>query len=409
MQFEPIDTLAAGKVAARWQLDPARGEVSYQPGWAHWLGFGDDADVGATRFWRSRVHPDDLSPMLGALNAYIEGWHAAYESRFRLLDGQGVYRLMFSRGVSAQRDASGRVRSIRGVLEDLSREPSAGWAAAPVPVLPEQHLQTLQVAPVGLLRVEHGLVRWANAAFCDLVGVPAARLVGRPVARLFCGSMPPTGSVEIELLQFDGRRRWVQLSGSRVPGQGDAVVLACTDVTGLRARCDTAEHLASHDPLTGLANRRLLQLRLEQALGMARRERQRVALAYLDLDHFKRVNDTLGHAVGDQLLAVLGRRMQSSVRPQDTVARIGGDEFVVLLAGLDDETEAEAVLRRLMAEVGREVEVGIATSLRVSLSAGLVISDPGCVAAADLLSRADRTMFAAKQERDRLLVLRTED
>jgi diguanylate cyclase (GGDEF)-like protein len=404
MQFDPLYAPTGGP-ASRWDLDPVRGEVRYPAEWKRWLQLGDASELDSTRFWRSRVHPDDLLPMLGALTAYLEGWRSSYEARFRLLDGLGHYRPMLSRGETTERDATGRIVRLAGVLCDLSRAPAP--PAPPRAAAPGgEHAQVLQAAPVGLLRVEHGLVRWANAAFCDLIGAPAAAFIGRPLTRLLPVPLDVgAGPLEVPLQRLDGGHRWVQFSLAHLPGRADVSVLACVDIGALKARHDEVEHLALHDALTGLPNRRLLQLRLEQALEIAGREGTRVALAYLDLDDFKGVNDRFGHAAGDRLLCMLGHRMRTAVRPQDTVARVGGDEFVVLLAGLQAEAEAEAVLGRLMTEVGVEVRLDGGGSVRAAVSAGLVFAPAGPACPVALMAAADAAMFAVKQAGgDRLAV-----
>jgi len=143
-------------------------------------------------------------------------------------------------------------------------------------------------------------------------------------------------------------------------------------------------HDALHDPLTGLANRVLLRDRLEHALARSAREGEPTGVAFVDLDHFKEVNDLHGHAAGDALLAELGRRMRAAVRPADTVARYGGDEFVVVCEGVD--AEAMALLgRRLLDAVRQPLALGAARH-RISASVGLAlgVEDPdGLIAAAD--------------------------
>lgn len=385
--------------AARWWLRPVAGEVRYDPSWKRWLSYPEDNECDSTRFWRAQVHPEDLAPMLGALNACLEGWRPFYKARFRLRDGAGHYRPMWSRSDGVERDTAGHVLCLQGVLHDLSQ----GVPTPPEPVRPVvslEHAQILHTAPVGLLRVEHGLVRWANAAFCELIGVPAAMLVGRPLARLFHEAPPlPSAKAEAQLQRPDGERRWVQLSMASLPGCQDTLVVSCADIGDLRERHTQAEHLALHDALTGLANRRLLGRRLDQALGVAGQEGAMVALVYLDLDNFKHVNDALGHAAGDHLLGQVGARMCAAVRPQDTVARVGGDEFVVLLAGLRQVEEAEAIAQRLIEGVGAEVDLGDGRRVVASVSAGVAFGVPGRTSAAELLTHADRAMFEAKRDR----------
>jgi diguanylate cyclase (GGDEF)-like protein len=157
-------------------------------------------------------------------------------------------------------------------------------------------------------------------------------------------------------------------------------------------------HRASHDPLTGLPNRALLAETLDGALGARPGYGEEVALLVCDVDHFKRVNDTYGHSVGDLLLVELARRLRQSVRVEDLVARISGDEFVVLLARADP-LAVDAVCERILTTVGRPVRVtesGSSREIEASLSVGLAVAGPGTTAT-HLFAAADMALYEAKR------------
>nr|WP_231134916.1 bifunctional diguanylate cyclase/phosphodiesterase [Motilibacter deserti] len=171
-----------------------------------------------------------------------------------------------------------------------------------------------------------------------------------------------------------------------------------------RSRLDQAIRAqALHDPLTGLPNRSLLLDRLEHALATARRDGSRVGLLFCDVDRLKPVNDLLGHAAGDGLLLALAERLRGAARSGDTVARFGGDEFVVLCPDLADEREALAIAGRLLTAVGQPLALG-GQELRPSLSIGVALSSPGregpapATAAAVLLRDADDAMYRSKAD-----------
>lgn len=162
------------------------------------------------------------------------------------------------------------------------------------------------------------------------------------------------------------------------------------------------EHQAYHDTLTGLPNRRLLQDRLDKALAYATRHHGHGALMFLDLDHFKKVNDSLGHHAGDLLLKEMARRIGGMLREEDTVARIGGDEFVVLLPDLGTDLRAATNEARLLAErlcqtLARAGSAG-GRSYQVSASIGIVLFPDGNQQAVDILKYADTAMYRAKGE-----------
>jgi len=158
------------------------------------------------------------------------------------------------------------------------------------------------------------------------------------------------------------------------------------------------QHMAQHDSLTGLANRALFSDRLNQALAAARRDQTRLALLFLDLDHFKPVNDDYGHAVGDELLKVVAQRMLACVRESDTVARIGGDEFVLALRNVDVDAgqAALAVAEKIREALVRVFEID-GKALHISCSIGVAIYPEHGADDITLAGRADQAMYLAKQ------------
>ena len=158
---------------------------------------------------------------------------------------------------------------------------------------------------------------------------------------------------------------------------------------------DRARHMALHDALTGLPNRRLLEDRLTQSLAQARREGWQVAVMFLDLDRFKSINDTLGHGVGDDILREMAQRLTRVLRESDTVARVGGDEFVVVLPHAQAEVEIAPIAAKLMAELSAPCMVG-ERELRVTASIGVSVFPIDGDDPARLLSYADAAMYHAK-------------
>jgi diguanylate cyclase (GGDEF)-like protein len=162
-----------------------------------------------------------------------------------------------------------------------------------------------------------------------------------------------------------------------------------------RRRLETElEHQAHHDPLTGLCNRRLFYLRLEQARVQARADGQAFAVLFLDLDEFKTINDSLGHAVGDEVLCEVAARLTRALRDQDTIARLGGDEFAMLIADVGGDGEVGAVARRLL-ELLRPPHLAGGRELALRASVGIALSH-GVETTEEILRQADMAMYAAK-------------
>jgi diguanylate cyclase (GGDEF)-like protein/PAS domain S-box-containing protein len=173
-------------------------------------------------------------------------------------------------------------------------------------------------------------------------------------------------------------------------------VILLVDITPMKTYQRQLESMAHFDALTQLPNRQLLQDRLHQAMSQAQRRRQALAVVFVDLDGFKAVNDQHGHAVGDSLLVVLAQRMKGALRDGDTLARIGGDEFVAVLVDLNHSEDADPVLERLLQAAADPVIVG-ETVLRVSASMGIALFPRDGTHADLLLRRADQSMYLAKQ------------
>lgn len=155
------------------------------------------------------------------------------------------------------------------------------------------------------------------------------------------------------------------------------------------------ESLALNDPLTGLANRRLLAERMSMALAHARRNKSAMALVYLDLDGFKQINDTLGHGVGDVLLKMVAGRLVATVREEDTVARLGGDEFVIALRDVGDADRAATVALKVIEAVSQPYDIE-GQSVRITTSAGISIYPVHGEDADTLMKSADRALYEAK-------------
>jgi diguanylate cyclase (GGDEF)-like protein len=156
------------------------------------------------------------------------------------------------------------------------------------------------------------------------------------------------------------------------------------------------EHLAHHDPLTGLPNRRLVQDRMERALQLARRNKEQFAVMVVDLDRFKVINDTYGHATGDEVLRAVAARLGASIRKADTVARHGGDEFIVLLPELRQAQDALSVAEKVIAGVSAPIDVE-GRLYHVGASVGLAVYPEDAGDVEELLRRADDAMYVAKQ------------
>ena len=178
-------------------------------------------------------------------------------------------------------------------------------------------------------------------------------------------------------------------------GQVVGIFALAQDITRRKQSEERLLTAALHDPLTGLANRQLLADRVSLAIANARRNKSALAVVYLDLDGFKEVNDTLGHDAGDKLLETVARRLSAAVREVDTVARVGGDEFVIALWQVNGAPDAASVASKLIRTVSKPFQVGERT-VRITISAGVGIYPAHGEDAATLLKSADLALHEAK-------------
>jgi diguanylate cyclase (GGDEF)-like protein len=176
---------------------------------------------------------------------------------------------------------------------------------------------------------------------------------------------------------------------------GNGIAITSRDVTEHRRRSDHVNYLAHHDHLTGLANRMLLHERLRQAIFRAQKQGQKVAVFLLDIDSFKQINDSLGHANGDVLLATIGQRLLSSVRESDTVARIGGDEFVIVMPEFRTIQDVERCGQQIIRNTSQPVEID-GRAINLTLSVGVSIFPEGGRTVEELLRNSDAAMYNVK-------------
>lgn len=263
----------------------------------------------------------------------------------------------------------------------------------------DQELRFTQISGAGLSLLGESLPGALGAHFWDLPGlegVPAEQWV---LHRSLVEARKPFRDFVIQFVAGDGERRWFSCSGNPVFDEAHRFLGyhgVASEITERIRAAERYRHLAYHDSLTGLPNRRLLADRLEQAIALARRRESLVAVMLLDLDSFKAINDTDGHAVGDAVLATMAHRLRTAVREADTVARIGGDEFVVLLPEIESEADATAIAEKIITAVRAPLDSPV-RSYRIGVSIGIAFFPEDGENGERLLQRADAAMYRAKE------------
>jgi diguanylate cyclase (GGDEF)-like protein/PAS domain S-box-containing protein len=251
---------------------------------------------------------------------------------------------------------------------------------------------------IALMTEDHCITR-VNAACERLLGRGAPELVGHPAGELIPDAAGDDGDqYEVHFTRPDGSEVWCRVNRTPLAAgvrAGPRLVLTqIEDITLLRTMQAQFAHAATHDQLTGLPNRALVLDRLTEVLVDAEKSGRRVAVLFCDVDHFKQINDTLGHAAGDQLLTEIGRNLASTARHRDIVGRFGGDEFVLVAYPMPTEAKATALAARVMRTVRRPVEL-CGEPVVASLSIGVALSGPDD-SADSILAAADQALYTAK-------------
>ncbi|WP_284734411.1 EAL domain-containing response regulator [Sphingosinicella terrae] len=276
-----------------------------------------------------------------------------------------------------------------------------------------QYRRLFETATDGILLLDSlsGEVTDANPAFVAMVGLPRNLLVGRVLneigsfravgaAKSCLSDLHEFGSIKYDdwvLQSGDGSPIAVEVVGSCYEADGSPIVqFSFRNISDRRAAEARALYMAHHDALTGLPNRLLLADRLKMAMANARRNHKRAAVLMLDLDHFKHINDSLGHHIGDKLLEGVAARLRSSLRATDTAARIGGDEFVVILPDLENAEDPAIVAEKIRGLLADPFVIGN-LDLRIGCSIGVSVYPGDGEDGGALLRAADIAMYHAKE------------
>ncbi len=275
----------------------------------------------------------------------------------------------------------------------------------------------LDAAVEGIVTInERGIVESFNPAAEQMFHYEASEVIGRNVKMLMpepyasehdgyvgrymsSGHARLIGNRELIAVRKDGSRFPIEISLTEIRvGKKRNFTGFVRDITERKLAEEHVRHLAHFDGLTDIPNRMFFYDRLGQAINLARRDRHKVALLYLDLDRFKNVNDSLGHDAGDELLKKVAARIRGVLRESDTVARVGGDEFAVILPSVAESGDAAEVVKKIIASLSRPFDLaGFSEPVRIGSSVGIAIYPSDGEDAGALVKAADSAMYNAKQ------------
>jgi len=358
------------------------------------------------RHLKPRLHPEDLPLLRRALVEHMKGKSDGYQIEYRVRHADGHWVWVEDRGRAVERDAQGRVLRMLGTRRDISawkrREEEQRLAAT-----------VFEAASEGIVILDPDYLLIAvNRAFSQVTGYRADELLGQSVASLINSrearrqyqlirqELEQSGCWQGELIETrkNGELypQWLQLNVVRDSrGAVSHIVGFFADLSSRREAEERLRYLSHYDELTGLANRSLFKERLHEASQRARQSGRSLALLHIDLDRFKMLNDSLGHEVADQLLRQMSRRLTQAVPEADTIARLSGDEFAVLLDSYTSLSSLARTASRLLAKLRLPMTVG-GQELVLSASLGISLLPENAREISALISQANMAMQHAK-------------
>ena len=408
----PYEALLENIAHVVYRLDLVSGRFEYISGAAAKL-FGLELDAireAGADLVGSHMLPGDYESALARIReaaAGRPGQRTVLSVDYRLVGADGRLRHCHD-SMIFDVDPAGRPMMACGVVVDVSDQIMAADAMREKEA---QFRATMEAAQVGIFLLQDGLFRYVNPFLVDLVGYSESELVGRmspldlivPEQRDMVrekmrqrAAGEPGSPYELTGVRKDGSTLPVMILGSPTTYEGrPASVGTLLDISVQKEAEMRARELAEFDPLTGLPNRRLLRDRSTQLLAAAERDGSEMALVFIDLDHFKRVNDSLGHSIGDELLCAVAQRLATVVRKVDTLARLGGDEFIIALPGVHAAGAAEVACRLL--DVCAPTFSVAGHDLAITPSLGISLYPVDGTDFETLLRNADAAMYKAKE------------
>ena len=358
----------------------------------------------------SLVHSDDYAGLATHIDRPTMPHEPALVSEARLETADGSYRWfdVTARDFRDDAEVGGLVITARDVTEE--RAAKLGLKRS------EQWFRGLVQNSSDMIAVldQHGVFTYASPAVENILGVRPEDVQGRNVLELLpdtevdrltgmrhelVRSRGRSQTIEVEYERPDSATRTLEvtITDRRDDPSVNGLVLNIRDITDRKQLEQDLRHQVLHDDLTGLGSRVQFTEQLQGALGPDRRPGSRVAVLFIDIDDFKNINDSLGHAAGDQVLLEISSRLQNRLRLHDRSARFGGDEFAVILTDVYGESDATIVADRVVEELGRPVNL-LGQEVRLSVSVGIAIDDHNHPSAEDLLRAADVAMYEAKDQ-----------
>ncbi|WP_223898915.1 EAL domain-containing protein [Sulfurovum sp. TSL1] len=403
---ERMELALMGSNDGVWDWNILEDTVYFSPRWKEIIGYADNELPNEVSTWDDRIHPDDAEKAWKDVYKNVNRETEYYENIHRLKHKDGHWVWIHDRG-KVQFDAEGKAVRMIGTHTDITEQK-------------ENELQLLHQAQ--MIQQTHeainttdlkGYINEWNKGSELLFGYTAEEVLGKHISLLFPDDtyepfvkhIPELMEKEeylttLTLMKKSHEKVLIDLSLSLLKdtnGSDIGIVGYLRDITERKKTEEALHYQAHHDALTGLPNRVLFMDRLEQGIQKAKRHKEGLAVFFIDLDKFKHINDSLGHSVGDEVLKIIAKRLQDIIRKEDTLARLSGDEFTIIMEELRDPNDTSLLGEKILKTLAEAILIHD-QKLYVSGSVGISFYPQDATDAQSLLKYADTAMYRAKEE-----------
>ena len=390
-----------------WRDDVLNDRITFTPQAADIFELPDGITEVQLSTYFSYVHPEDKERVAAMLKHSFDSGEAS-DMIYRIIVPSGKEKYIHGLG-EVIKDEQGVTVARSGSIQDITEQQAKERRLHQASVVFESTMEGIVITNAS------ACIEAVNPAFSEITGYSEQEIIGRPISILKSGQYGPEFyRMMYESIDAQGYWRgeiwnrkkngelfpeWLTITAVRDRNQRIShYVGVFSDMSKIKESEQQLEHLSFYDSLTNLPNRTLLLKRLENALEKARNSHRKVALIAIDLDHFKHINDSLGHPAGDRLLQEFSHRMRKRLRDSDTVARLGGDDFMVVLEDVVNEDQVRVVADIIKGLLKTPFDAGVGQELFIGVSMGITLFPDHGTSVTQLLSNADVAMFRAKQE-----------
>ena len=402
---ERMELALLGNKDGLWDWNILTDDVYFSPRWKDILGYKDDEIKNHLSSWESRVHPDDLSDIYREVDKNFNKQTDYFEITYRMKHKDGHWVWILDRG-KALFDEEGKAYRMIGTHTDVTENKK-------IQLTNLHQAQIIEQIHDSVISTDlEGYIRSWNTGAQKLFGYKSEEIIGENITILYLEEDHEQLQEDIKTLKKKGtyyseERMVTKTNGTLFAelslsllndekGQPIGMIGYSKDITQRKISEQKLQYQAHHDYLTELPNRLLFNERLEAGLTEVKNTKENLALLFVDLDLFKKVNDTYGHNVGDLVLQTISERLKSKLSQDDTLARIGGDEFNIIVKNFMDKKEISSLSQKLLTIISEPIGIGD-TTLTVSSSIGISLYPQDSTKADKLLVYADTAMYKAKE------------